>query len=189
MEEVIVRFGLVAVFLGASVEGDVTLILTGVIAHLGFMNLAIAIGVCACGCFTGDLFWYLLGRFRSDNFRNSKAYRLVGPAVERIAARIGPWQIAASRLVYGTRMATMFYWGIQRLSYRRFALIDILSCVVWAALLGTMGYSASLGAMALIGEVKQLELWLLGAVACSILVFLALRILLSRTRITEGGKQ
>jgi len=189
MEEIIVRFGLLAVYLGASIEGDVILILSGVVAHLGFMNLPTVVGIGAGGCFTGDLIWYSLGRFRSDAIRNSKTYRLVGPTVERIARRIGPWQIATSRLLYGTRMATMLYWGVQRLSFLRFSLIDLLSCVVWASLLGTLGYAASRGAMTLIGEVKQIELWLLGAVAFSIIVFLAIRIVLARTRITTGGKQ
>ena len=43
--------------------------------------------------------------------------------------------------------------------------------------------------MVLIGEVKQIELWLLGAVAGSVIVFLAIRIACVRARITTGGKQ
>jgi len=35
MTELIVRYGVIAVFVGAIFEGDVTLMLTGVAAHLG----------------------------------------------------------------------------------------------------------------------------------------------------------
>jgi membrane protein DedA with SNARE-associated domain len=109
-------------------------------------------------------------------------YRAVGPTVERIATRIGPWQITTSRLLYGTRIATMLYWGVRRLSLSTFVLIDLAACAVWATLLGAAGYGASSGAMLLIGEVKRVELWLLGAVAGSLLAFLAIRVVFARTR-------
>jgi len=112
MEEVIVRFGLMAVYVGAAIEGDVILILSGVIAHLGFMNLPLVMGVGAGGCFTGDVVWYVVGRLRSEAIRDTRAYRAVGPTVERFATRVGPWQIATSRFLYGTRIATMLYWAL-----------------------------------------------------------------------------
>ena len=64
MEDLIVRFGLVAVYVGAAIEGDVILVLSGVTAHLGLMNLPLAMGVAAAGCFTGDVAWYVAGRLR-----------------------------------------------------------------------------------------------------------------------------
>ena len=180
MEELIARFGLVAVFIGAALEGDVVLILGGVSAHLGLMKLPLAMAVGAAGCFTGDLAWHLVGRHRSVAIRESRVYRAVGPTVERVASRIGPWQITTSRVLYGTRIATMLYWGVRRLSLSKFVLIDLVGCVVWATLLGAAGYGASSGAMLLIGEVKRLEVWLLGAVAASVLVLLTIRVWFAR---------
>jgi membrane protein DedA with SNARE-associated domain len=189
MEDLIVRFGLVAVYLGAAIEGDVILVLSGVTAHLGFMKLPLAMGVGAAGCFTGDVAWYLAGRLRSEAIKEMRAYRAVGPTVERLAARIGPWQIVSSRFLYGTRIATMVFWGVRRLSFRRFALIDLVGCAVWATLLGTIGYAASTGAMVILGDVKRIELWLLGAAAASLIAFLAIRIAGVRALQTTGGTQ
>jgi membrane protein DedA with SNARE-associated domain len=189
MEEIIVRFGLVAVYIGAAIEGDVTLVLSGVVAHLGFINLPLAMCLGAGGCFTGDTVLYFAGRLRSEAIRHTRAYRVVGPTVERIATRVGPWQIAASRFLYGTRMATMLFWGARQLSFPRFALIDLVGCAVWAALLGTVGYAASSGAMIILGEIKRVELWLLGAAAGSVIIFLAVRIACVRARQSTGGKR
>jgi membrane protein DedA with SNARE-associated domain len=182
MEDLIARFGLVAICLGATIEGDVILILAGVTAHLGLVSLPLAMGAGATGCFTGDLAWYLVGRHRSSAIRETRVYGAIGPTVERIASRIGPWQITSSRLIYGTRIATMLYWGVRRLPLPTFVLIDLAGCAVWATLLGAVGYGASSGAMLLIGEVKRVELWLLGAVAGSLLAFLAIRVVFARTR-------
>jgi membrane protein DedA with SNARE-associated domain len=189
MEDLIVRFGLAAVFIGAAVEGDVILVLGGVTAHLGLMNLPLAMGVGAAGCLTGDLGWYFAGRLRSEAIKGMRAYQVIGPAVERIATRVGPWQIATSRLLYGARIASMLYWGIHRLAFPRFALIDLVGCAGWAALLGTLGYAASTGAMLILGDVRRIELWLLGAVVGCVIVYLTIRLVGVSARHPTGGPQ
>jgi cation transporter-like permease len=47
LESLVLRYGLAAVFIGSAFEGDFTLILAGVVAHLGYFPfpLAVAAGV------------------------------------------------------------------------------------------------------------------------------------------------
>jgi len=183
MEGLIARFGLVVIFLGACIEGDLVLVLGGVTAHLGLVDLPLAMGAGAAGCLTGDMMAYAIGRARSAVIQDSRVYRAVGPAVERVAARLGYWQILAARVMYGTRVATMLFWGVHKLSLEKFLLADIVGCAVWAGLLGTVGYAASSGATVILGEVKRVELWLLGAVCASVVVLLAARLLVRRHRV------
>ena len=42
-EHLILRYGLAAVFVGAAVEGDLTLILAGVAAHLDYLSFPTAV--------------------------------------------------------------------------------------------------------------------------------------------------
>ena len=49
IEEVLKRWGLLAVFVGAATEGEVTMLLAGVMAHVGFVDLVSAIGHYAAG--------------------------------------------------------------------------------------------------------------------------------------------
>jgi membrane protein DedA with SNARE-associated domain len=180
--DLIVRFGLLAVFLVATAEGDVILVLAGVAAHLGLLDLWLAVGAGAAGCLTGDLAWFSIGHWRSEAIRTSRFYRSVGPTIERIVHRLGPWQILTARFVYGTRVATMVFWGAHRLAPGRFAAIDLLGCALWATALGLAGYGASSGAAAILGDVKRAEIWLLGAVIASGAVLVAARRLLARRR-------
>jgi membrane protein DedA with SNARE-associated domain len=182
IHELIVRFGLVAVYIGSAVEGDIVPLLGGVVSRLGLMNLPLVIGLAAAGCFTGDLAWYFAGRHRSDAIRDSRIYRSFGPRVELLAARVGPWQIAVSRLVYGTRIASMLFWGAHRLSLPKFVLIDLIGCTIWAVLLGTLGYVGSTAAMVFFGELKRVEFWLLCAAAASLVIFLGIKFASSKAR-------
>ena len=90
LEQLFLRYGLVAVFLGSAFEGDFTLILAGVLSHPGFFPFPLAVAAGALGSLVGDSLWYGFGRFRGPRFRRGKLYRRVGPRIGRLAPR-RPW--------------------------------------------------------------------------------------------------
>ncbi len=175
MEALIVRYGLAVVFFGAAVEGDVTMILAGVTAHVGLFRLPSAIALGALGGFAGDTAFFALGRRHSGILRTSALYRKAEPAIERFTGRVGELQIGLARFVYGTRMASMLFWGVRGLPFWRFALIDAAGCALWALILGGLGYSLSSSAEMVIGRVRRAELWLLVGFAVSVALVLAYR--------------
>jgi membrane protein DedA with SNARE-associated domain len=177
LQQFLIQHGLLAVLLVATVEGDLSVIVAGAVAHLGFFPFLAAIVAGAVGNFLGDCTWYLLGRFASVRIRNTRVYRKVGPTVEKLARRFGVWQLLAARVVYGTRNASMVFWGLHHLGFGRFTLVDAFGCLLWSSVFAGLGYLASDRAEAWIGQVKQLELWLLGAViVAAVLVYLVNRL-------------
>jgi membrane protein DedA with SNARE-associated domain len=168
--QLLIRYGLVAVLLGSGLEGDFTLILAGVVAHLGIFPFPLAVAVGAVGSLVGDSLWYGLGRFRGPRFRAGRFYQRVGPKIERLAKRMGPWELLAARFVYGTKAASMVFWGLHGLSLPRFLLIDALGCVLGSLVFTSLGYVVSGSATVLMGHVKRFELWLLGAFVVGIVI-------------------
>jgi len=190
MDALIQQFGLAMVFLGTAVEGDVTMMLAGVTAHLGLFRLGEAMAVGALGGFAGDVVYYGLGRWHATTIRSTQLYRRAEPAIGRFTARFGPLEIVVSRFVYGTRVASMVFWGVQRLPLWRFALIDALGCALWAAALGGLGFTLSGSAVLLVGRVRRVRVWLLGALlGCAALVLLYRAILRRRAakRVSIAG--
>jgi len=174
------RYGLLAVFVGTAVEGDLGLILGGVAAHLGLLH-PLAVGVAgALGGFAGDAAWFVVGRRSADVLRRSAVYRRVGPTVERLVARFGPAQVLLARPVWGTRVATMLFWGTEKLPPGRFAALDVPACTVWAILLVSLGYYSSLSVAALIGEVRHVEEWLAAAAAVALALAIVRRLVVAR---------
>ena len=115
----------------------------------------------------GDSAWYALGRMGGAAIRGRDAYRRVGPLVERLARRVGPWEIVLTRFVFGTRTASMVFWGMRGLPWLRFAAFDLLGATLGAVCLVTLGFLASQSAERLLGRVKQVERWLLVAVVAT----------------------
>jgi membrane protein DedA with SNARE-associated domain len=163
VEDLLVRFGPVAILVGAALEGDATLILAGVAAHLGLVGLPMALAAGCTGALLGDCVWYAVGRTAAGRIRRAAFYARVQHVVERLATRVGPAQIVLAHLVYGTRIASMVFWGMRGLPFLRFATIDLIGCAVWCGILVPLGFLLSGSATALIGEVEVVERRFAGA--------------------------
>src|SRR6266542_1070087 len=105
LQQLIIRYGLAAVFLGSGLEGDITMVLGGVVSHRGYFPASIAIAAAAMGAFAADCIWYAVGRLNTVRLQNAAFYRKVGPRIEEIVRRVGVWQIVMARFVYGTKNA------------------------------------------------------------------------------------
>jgi membrane protein DedA with SNARE-associated domain len=174
LQHLLARYGLAAVFVGSAFEGDFTLILAGVFAHLGYFPFPLALAAGAVGSFLGDLAWYALGRHRGPRFRAGRFYRRVGPKIERLARRLGPAQIVAARFVYGIKAASMVFWGLHGMPLLRFVVVDAIGCILGALVFGGLGYAVSGSAAALLGNVRRVQLWILGALGAGAIIVLVI---------------
>lgn len=175
MQELIARCGLLVVFIGAALEGDGVMVLTGVAAHLRLLGLPTAIAAGTLGAFVSDCVWYVVGRREAAAARQTRAYRRLGPTVLHLADRFGAREIVAARFVFGTRVVSMLYWGTQGLPFGRFAMLDLIGCSLWATTLATLGFAFSGSAEVLLGKVRRVETWLLVAAVASVSVAVLVR--------------
>jgi membrane protein DedA with SNARE-associated domain len=180
VEELVARFGLPALVVGAAVEGDVTLVLAGVVAHLGLLPLLPALAACVLGLLVADVAWYWVGRARGAAIRGSALYARVGPVVERLADRVGLAEVVLARGVWGARTASMLFWGVRGIPFARFVAVDLAGAVLWTVVLGALGFAASGSAAALLGEVRRVELWLLAALVAGGAAVCCIRLLARR---------
>lgn len=176
MEQFIIQYGLAAIFLCALVENDVTFVFTGVVIHLGLVHPLAAVAYALAGALMHDTLWFWLGQARSETIRASRVYRRLGPVVEKLAARFGPWELFLCRFIYGTRNPSLVFWGVQRLPWAKFYFIETLALTVWGCFLTTLGYCLSNAAAAAIGHIRSMERWMLGAIGVIILGALGARL-------------
>ena len=175
MNDFLLHYGLIAVFLCATVETDVSFIFTGVAIHTGAVPAVAAVVLMILGALTHDTLWFVGGRYRSAAIRESRVYRKVGPFVERLALRFGAGELFLCRFIYGTRNPSLLFWGVHHLPWAKYLAIQLVSLCVWGALLAGLGYYLSDSAEALIGGVKSAEKWLLIALISTGAVFLIIR--------------
>jgi len=185
MEVFLIKYGLVAVFFAAMGEADVVPVLTGVVANLGYFSFPLSILVASVGAFAGDCVWFWIGRRHSDWFRTTRFYARTSKAAQKMDGRFGVWQIPASHVILGTRIATMTFSGLKRMSFLKFAVVDTLACVVFTTTLATLGFLSSSSAALIIGRVKRVELFLLVALIVTALTFHLVKLMAQR-RSSDG---
>lgn len=172
--ELVGRYGLYAIFLLTMIEGDITLLLAGVMAHGGFFGRWSFPGVLLAGTLggvAGDQIAYGIGRKFGEGVREFKFYRAVGPRVERLTENFGSLSIFFSKYIYGLRTASCLFYGVGRMPYRRFTLLSTASCFVWVLVLSGAGYFFSGAVLNLIGDFEHLGKILLVIVVFGIIGF------------------
>ncbi|MEP6820602.1 MAG: DedA family protein [bacterium] len=168
------RFGLYAVFLLVMIEGDITLLVAGVLAHSYFFGDHSFAWVLLAGTLGGsvsDNIAYLSGRTFRKGVRDLRFYRAAKPRMERLTKNFGGLSIFLSKYIYGLRWASCIFHGVGRMSYVRFVLVSLTSCFAWVFLLSGAGYFFSGAVMGIIGDFQRLGKVLLVIVVVGIAGF------------------
>jgi membrane protein DedA with SNARE-associated domain len=175
IEDLIREYGLWAVFFGVMIEGDLTLLFAGVLAHQGLFSFGEALITSTLGGFVGDSISYLIGYSGKEKIKNSNFYRRAQPQLERLCARFGIYSIFLVKYVYGLRTASAIFFGFAHMRFlRRFGPLTLLSCGAWALVLIGMGFSFSGAIFVVFGRVKRAGIVLLVALGIACAVALAL---------------
>jgi membrane protein DedA with SNARE-associated domain len=164
MEELLRKYGLIAVFFGTMIEGDLTLLLSGVLARAGVFSFGQAFLVGTAGGFVSDSISYFIGaRFRGQA-RTLGFFTRARPRIERLMRRFGVLSIFIVKYVYGLRTASAIFCGLAHFRFSRFAPLTFLSCALWVGVLAGLGFTFATGLEKLIGNLHHIEIALLLAV-------------------------
>lgn len=184
VNELLGQYGVYAVFILVMLEGDITLLLAGVLAHSGFFGpysfAQVLIWGTIGGCASDNLA-YFMGRGFCEGVREFRFYKAAKPRLERLTNKFGALSIFLSKYIYGLRWAACVFYGVGHLPYLRFLLLSFASCFMWVFVLAGAGYFFSGAVMGLIGDFERLGKVLLVIVLLGIVGFyLAERFWISR---------
>jgi membrane protein DedA with SNARE-associated domain len=174
ISDIIEQFGIYAVFALCTVEGDITLLLSGVMAHGGFFGDYSFFKVFLAGTLggiVGDNIGYFIGRGFRKTIKDYRFYQMARPRIERLIEKFGGFAIIISKYIYGIRAAMCVFYGIGRMPYLRFLFLDVISCAIWALLLAGVGYFFSGAITGIIGDFKRVGVGLFFIVLFGIIVF------------------
>ncbi len=163
LEELIVHYGYLALFIGTFLEGETILIVAGYLAHIGYLDIGLTILYAFLGTFAGDQTFFHLGRTRGVKFldklpvwhRNAdKAFDLL--AKHQVAIILG------FRFIYGIRNVTPFVIGASGIEPWRFFYLNAIGGAAWAISFGLLGFLVGNMLQAIIHDLKKYEMMALG---------------------------
>jgi membrane protein DedA with SNARE-associated domain len=177
LSQIIEQYGIYAVFALCMVEGDITLLISGTMAHGGFFgpySFLYVIVFGTLGALTGDCIAYGIGRLAHQNAKDYRFYQIAQPRIEKLIDKFGGFAIVISKYIYGIRAAMCVFYGIGKMPFLRFLLLDAISCFTWVLLLASAGYFFSGAITSIIGDFQQIGVALFFIVLTGIIVFYVL---------------
>lgn len=177
-EVLIAEYGYLAILIGMFIEGETVLLLGGLAARLGYLDLRWVLATAGGSAVLSDQVFFHLGRFRGawalDRFPWLRT------RADRILVNVRRHQILVTlgfRFLYGCRTITPILLGSSGVRPLRFSLLNLAGATTWTALIGLLGYTFGEAAMHTLSHVKNHEIDLvLALVAAGSLWHLILRI-------------
>lgn len=158
LEHLIDSYGYLAILIGTFLEGETILILGGITAKLGYLQLPWVIVYAFCGTLIGDQLFFFLGRFQGASFlQRHPSWNYRAEKVRGILVRHRILIILGFRFVYGFRTITPFVIGMSRVPILEFAILNVISAAVWSIVIGVLGFAFGHAMELVLGDLRRYE--------------------------------
>lgn len=123
------------IFCWCILEGELALILAGILAHKGDVNLYLVIFVAGLGGFMGDQIYFYIGRYNKKYIQKKLRSQRRKFAIAHLLLEKYGWPVIfMQRYLYGFRTVIPMSIGITRYSATKFAFINLISAWGWAGI-------------------------------------------------------
>ena len=156
------HYGYLAILLGTLLEGEIIVLVAGVLAHQGYLSAPLVILFAIIGTSVSDQGLFFLSRFRGKKFlaRFPKLYtKAIGLAEKMAASPVRLLILAVSfRFLYGLRSIAPVFLGMSSLATIRFVVLNAIGSVLWATVFCGIGYYLAMAVDAITGSLARFEL-------------------------------
>ena len=133
--ELLKEYGYIILFVWCIMEGEMALIMAGILAHTTHMHIALAIFVAGLGGFVGDQIYFYLGRYNKKYIAKRLHTQRRKFAVAHIMLKKYGWPIIfLQRYMYGFRVIIPLCIGLTGYDAKKYAFINLISAWCWAAI-------------------------------------------------------
>lgn len=158
MEAFLQTYGYWAILVGTFLEGETILVLGGLAAHMGYMNLTGVIMAAFAGSLCGDQFFFFLGRRHSSFLLNRRpSWKSKLERANQLIDRFQTPLVLGFRFLYGLRTVMPFAIGISSVPVLRFVLLNAIGAIVWAAIVAGGGYLFGNALEGILGNIRHYE--------------------------------
>jgi membrane protein DedA with SNARE-associated domain len=188
IEALVTRYGLLAIFAGAGVEGEAVVLTGGILARRGLLDPWAVAAAAAVGSWIVDQLWFWIGRAFRDRpwIERIKARPAFARAV-RLLERYPVGFIFLFRFIYGLRTVSPIAIGLSKVRSRTFIPLNALAAAIWGPLVAWAGYGFGAALEPLLARFKAGALWVVIAAAILISFSLALPVLIRLARGRRSG--
>lgn len=180
-----------SVFVGVIIPGEVAVLMAGVVANGGEVNIVAVIAAACLGAVIGDFIGFEVGKHWGDRLLAAIPERIVKPAhVERSKAALrkrGPIAIIFGRWVAALRALMPGIAGMSGIRTGVFIPSNIVGGCTWAATIALLGYAAGSQYEEVEAELSTVSTYALIAIGVAAVAYVGFRVLRGRGATGDVG--
>lgn len=147
------------IVLGVIIEGEIVVVIAGIFAHLGSLNIFIAFIATMIGGGVKSILGYSFGYYLQNNHSGrpivAQSERRVNYFLPRFSERPF-WSVFLSRfLILGFHWFSLLFAGYKKIKVRVFAEAELASLMVWSISVLALGYFFSYTALSISRDIRK----------------------------------
>lgn len=141
MDELIEEYRYLALMVGTFFEGETAILVASTLIYKGFFSGPLLVLSAFAGSFLSDWLYYLIGRLNGKIFveRRPKLHARILPMTNFFREN-KIMILLLYRFLYGFRVIIPIVVGMSGISLRTFLFFSVLSGLLWAGTISTIGY-------------------------------------------------
>ncbi|HJW81102.1 MAG TPA: DedA family protein [Acidiferrobacterales bacterium] len=188
LELLIENYGYLAILILTFFEGETIVILAGVAAHLGLLELQWVMLSALAGSFGGDQLWFYIGRrWGPQVIARRPSWQEGAEKVYKHLHKHQYWLILTFRFYYGFRNVTPFVLGSSGIPWLRFFTLNLIGAIVWAFIFAYAGYLFGEAFKLFIDDYHKYALYVLGGLVAIGLAIWLTTLIHHRRKAREHG--
>ena len=187
IEDLLSTYGYLAIILITFLEGESIVILAGVFASQGLMDLNLVVLSAVAGSFAGDQLYYTIGRHYGTPLLARWPH--LGKKIDwafRLVRRYEIPFILSFRFIYGVRNVSPFVIGMSGVRRIKFMSLNLIAACVWAGVFSFGGYYVGRALEEHLGEYKWHALTAFGVLVVGGFLFAYVRKALAVRRVERA---
>ncbi len=141
LHHLITTYGYWALLIITFFEGETIVVVGGIAAHQGYLQLPLVMASAAIGTFLGDQLYFHIGhRIGPALFERRPSWRVGAERLYRLLNRHETLLVLTFRFLYGLRTIASFVFGAARMSRTRFLVLNAAGALLWAVVIAYGGF-------------------------------------------------
>jgi membrane-associated protein len=181
-------FGEAALFIGFVLPGETAVLVAGVAASQGHVNIVVVCVLVVAAAILGDSVGFAIGHRYGDQLVSLNILRKRRPALERALEglrRRGPIYVFIGRFTAFMRAVMPGLAGMSRMNYRRFLIANAAGAVLWGVSFSLLGYFAGTA----LTKIEKYASWMGLAVLIFMVLFFVIYHFVKKSRETNEDNQ
>jgi membrane protein DedA with SNARE-associated domain len=163
----------ILIFLGIIIEGEVVVIFSGILAHLGGLSIITSFFVGVLGIASKSYLGYQLGAWLEKKYPHNRFLKYIEGKIFYFLPRFKErpfWSVFLSKFIYGINHLAIILSGYLKINFKTYFKAEFSSSILWLIEFLALGYFFSYAAIGYSKDIRKFSVIILLFIVAFILL-------------------